>query len=195
MAGALGNDLAVLVTEVDANISHAQSLAAGLTRTQFNWSPEPGRWSIGQCLAHLNTVNGGDVAPLRDAIQAGKARNQTGEGPFRYGFFSRKFVASMEPPPTRKFKAPKYYEPVPESDPEKTLTEYCRISGEIRKLLQSAAGLDLSRVKATLPALPSPLRAIIKMPLGARFELLTTHDRRHLWQADQVRNHPQFPAA
>lgn len=195
MAGNLGNDLAVLVTEVDANISHAQSLVVGLSREQFNWRPEPGRWSIGQCLAHLNTVNGGDLAPLRDAIQTGKARNQTGGGPFTYGFLSRKFVASMEPPPKRKFKAPKYYEPVPESDPAATLTEYLRISREVRGLLQLAQGLDLARVKTELAALPAPLRAIIKMPLGARFELLAAHDRRHLWQAEQVRNHPDFPAA
>jgi DinB family protein len=191
----LGNDLAVLVTEIDANISHAQSLAAGLSHARFNWRSEPGRWSIGQCLSHLNTVNGGDLAALRAAIEAGKERRRTGKGPFTYGFLSRKFVASMEPPATRKFKAPKYYEPVPESDPEETLAEYCRISAEIRRLLQLAAGLDLARVKATLPALPAPLRAIVKMPLGARFELLAAHDRRHLWQADQVRTQADFPAA
>ena len=136
-----GNDLAVLVTEIDANLSHAESLVAGLTRAQFNWRPEPGRWSIGQCLSHLNTVNGGDLAALRATIEAGKERKQTGEGPFTYGFFSRKFVASMEPPAKRKSKTPKYYEPPPEADPETTLAEYRRISGEIRKLSQSAAGL------------------------------------------------------
>ncbi len=195
MAGALGNDLAVLVTEIDANISHAQSLAARLSHAQFNWRPEPGRWSVGQCLAHLNTVNGGDLAALRMSIEAGKERRQTGDGPFTYGFLSRKFVAVMEPPVTRKFKAPKYYEPVPESAPAETLAEYCRISGEIRKLMHASAGLDLARVKAVLAALPAPLRAILKMPLGARFELLAAHDRRHLWQADQVRNHVDFPAA
>ena len=194
MAGTLGNDLAVLVSEIEANASHAQSLAAGLSREQFNWRPEPGRWSIGQCLAHLNTVNGGDLAPLREAIEAGKARKQTGDGPFTYGFLSRKFVASLDAPVKRRFKAPKYYEPVAESDPAGTLAEYYRIAGEIRKLAQSAAGLDLARVKSTLPALPAPLRAIVRMPLGARFELLAAHDRRHLWQADQVRNHPQYPA-
>ena len=195
MAGALGNDLAVLVTEIDANISHAQSLVAGLSHAQFNWRPEPGRWSIAQCLAHLNTVNGGDLGALRAAIEAGKERKQIGEGPFTYGFFSRKFVASMDAPAKRRFKAPKYYEPPPEADPGETLAEYRRVSDEIRKMLQLAAGLDLARVKTTLPALPALVRAIVKMPLGARFELLAAHDRRHLWQADQVRNHADFPAA
>jgi hypothetical protein len=191
----LSNDLAVIITEIDANLSHAESLVAGLSRAQFNWHPEPGRWSIAQCLAHLNTVDGMDVAPLRVAVDEGHARNQTGEGPFTYGWLSRKFIASMEPPVKSKMRAPKYYVPPPEADPAVTLAEYRRVAGEMRRIAESAAGLDLSRVKTILPVLPALARAIIKMPLGARFELLAAHDRRHLWQADQVRNHPEFPKA
>lgn len=193
MARSLGNDLAVLITEFDANVSHAESLTVGLSREQFNWRPEAGRWSIGQCLAHLNTVNGGDLAPLREAIESGIARKQFGEGPFSYGLLSRKFVASMDAPAKRKFKAPKYYEPPPDADPAETLAEYRRIAAEMRGLAKSAAGLHLVRVKTTLPALPAPLRAVVKMPLGARFELIAAHGRRHLWQAEQVRNHADFP--
>ena len=92
------NDLAVLITEIDANMSHAESLAAGLTHQQFNWRPDAVSWSIGQCLAHLNVVDGQDLAPVRAAIADGKSRRLTGDGPFTYGFLSRKFVASMEPP-------------------------------------------------------------------------------------------------
>ena len=103
MGGVLGNDLAVLITEIDANLSHAESVAHGLTHQQFNWSPDPGRWSIGQCLDHLNTVDGRDLGPLRAAIEVGRSRKLTRAGPFTYGFLSRKFVASMEPPVKRKF--------------------------------------------------------------------------------------------
>jgi hypothetical protein len=49
-------------------------------------------------------------------------------------------------------------------------------------------------VKTILPVLPALLRPFVKMPLGARFALITAHDRRHLWQAEQVRNHASFPA-
>ncbi|MDP8991389.1 MAG: hypothetical protein M3N41_15070, partial [Acidobacteriota bacterium] len=146
-----------------------------------------------QCLSHLNVVDGQDLAPLRAAIADGKARHLTGGGPFTYGFLSRKFVSSMEPPVQRKFKAPKNYIPAGESDPQATLAEFRRISRDLRVLAQSAIGLHLARVKTSMPALPAGLRAFVKMPLGARFELITAHDRRHLWQAEAVRNHPEFP--
>ncbi len=187
------NDLAVLITEIDANLSHAESLAAGLSRQQFNWRPDAASWSIGQCLSHLNVVDGQDLAPIRAAIADGKSRQLTGDGPFTYGFLSRRFVASMEPPAKRKFKAPKNYAPPEESDPQTTLAEFRRISKDLRALAQTADGLNLSLVKTRMPALPRLLRALAKMPLGARLELITAHDRRHLWQAEAVRNHPAFP--
>ncbi len=187
------NDIAPLIGEIDANLTRAESITAGLSEQQFNWRPEPGRWSIAQAIAHLNVVNGQDLPALRQSIDAGRARQLTGTGPFAYGFLSRKFVASMEPPVTRKFKAPKEYEPPTDAGLDQTLTAYRAISADVRRLVQAAEGLHLARVKTTLSTLPAIIRAVVKMPLGARFALITTHDRRHLWQAEQVRKHPRFP--
>jgi hypothetical protein len=74
------------------------------------------------------------------------------------------------------------------------LAEHRRVSAEFRRLALSARGLDLASVKCEFPTLPALLRPFVRMPLGARLNLLTAHDRRHLWQAEQVRNHPDFPA-
>jgi len=189
----MSEDLAILIAEMDANASHLESIAKGLSRDQFNWRPEAGRWSIGECVSHLNIVNARDLAPVRAAIENGRARGMTGTGPFRYGFLSKKFIASMDLPMKKKFKAPKSYMPPREADPECTIVEYTRVSAELRKLALSANGLDLARVKTEMPALPRPIRPLLRMPLGARLTLLTTHDRRHLYQAEQVRSHGQFP--
>ncbi len=191
---AMSEDLAILIVEMDANVSHLESITAGLSREQFNWRPETGRWSIGECVSHLNIVNAGDIAPLRGAIERGRARGLTGEGPYRYGSLSRKFIASMDLPVKKKHKAPKSYVPPADAEPESTIAEYARVAAELRKLAVSANGLDLARVKTEMPALPRPLRPFVKMALGARLTLITTHDRRHLWQAEQVRHHGQFPS-
>jgi hypothetical protein len=186
-------DLAKLAADIDANLRLVESLVPGLSPGQFNWRSAPGRWSIGACINHLNIVDGSDLAALDAAISTAHAQGLTGSGPFTYGWISRKFVASMEPAATRKFKAPKAYMPPPDSDRDQVLAEFRRISAELRRLVHKSNGLDLARVKTSLPTLPALLRPLVKMPLGARLALLTTHDRRHLWQAQQVRNDPGFP--
>jgi hypothetical protein len=190
----LDPDIAMLVVEIDANLSHADSITHGLTREQFAWRPQPGRWSIGECFAHLNATNKVALPALEAGILQGRASGKTGQSPFQYGFVSRKFIASQEPPVKKKFKAPAAFLPRAEVDLDATMAEYRRISGELKRLTREADGLHLARVKIKLPALPAVLRAIVRMPLGGQLLLTTTHDRRHLWQAEQVRNDPDFPA-
>src|SRR5580704_16605831 len=190
----IDEDLAILIQELDANVSHLETITSRLSVEQFNWRPQPGQWSIGECVSHLNIVNARDLAPLQAAIQSGRARGHTGQGPFQYGFLSRKFISSLDLPIKKRIKAPKSYLPPPHADPSQAVSEYRRVSSELRRLALSANGLDLARVKTAMPALPPPLRWFIRMPLGARLTVLTTHDRRHLWQAEQVRTHPDFLA-
>jgi hypothetical protein len=186
-------DIAMLITEVDANLSHAESITHGLTREQFQWRPQPGQWSIVENFAHLNVTNGFALGAIENGIAKGRAKK--GEGPFQYGFLARKFIASQEPPVKKKFKAPKAFLPPSDIDPDAALAEFRRKSGDLKRLAREADGLHLARVKIEMPALPAVLRAIVKMPLGGQFLLTTTHDRRHLWQAEQIRNDPAFPVA
>jgi len=190
----LDPDIAMLVVEIDANFSHAVSITHGLTQAQFAWRPEPGRWSIGECFAHLNATNKTALPAIEEGIAQGRAGGKTGQGPFQYGFVARKFIASQEPPAKKKFKAPKAFLPSAEVDLDATMAEYRRISGELKRLTREADGLHLARVKIQMPALPAALRAVVRMPLGGQLLLTTTHDRRHLWQAEQVKNEAGFPA-
>ena len=46
---AITSEIAMLVTEIDANLSHAETITHALSNAQFNWIPEPGRWSDPPC--------------------------------------------------------------------------------------------------------------------------------------------------
>jgi hypothetical protein len=176
--GALHPDLSRYAEELRATLSDVETLCAGLTNAQFNWRPTPGRWSIAQCLTHLNTINGQDLAPMSAAIANATARS---DGPFTYSWIWRYFINSMEPPVKTKFKVPKAYEPPPSADLQATLTEFRRITDALLDLIPKANSLDLARVKTPLPAV-----RFLRMPLGARLALMNAHNRRHLAQARAV---------
>jgi hypothetical protein len=190
----LDPEIAMLITEIDANLSHAESIAHRLTPEQFQWRPAAKRWSIGECIAHMNLANAANLPALESGIARGRSRGLNGEGPFVYGWLMRRIIRSQEPPVTRRFNSPNRFLPASELDPEATLAEHYRIGAELKRLAKEANGLDLAKIKIQLPALPALPRAIVRVPWGGWLAFITTHDRRHLWQAEQVRNDPAFPS-
>lgn len=164
----------------------ALELSAPLSNEQFNWRPSPKQWSISECLAHLNVLDGLDVPLVRGSIEAGRSAGLTGKGPFRYGFLSRKFVTFSEPPPKIKIKVPKIYRPPSNEPKDKVIAEFMAIHDQLLDLIVKSNGLDLARIKV-------PTQFPIKFSLGQRFALLAAHDRRHLSQAWGVRRRPSFP--
>lgn len=179
-----------ILSEVEANRQDAIVVTRGISEQQFNWHPAPAAWSMAQCFTHLTLVTSLDLAKFAAAIQNGKDQKLFSPGPYSYGPLTRWFVRSMEPPAKFKFKAPKVYVPPADATLATSLIEYQAGLDKFAALVREASGLDLARIK-----IQSPAASWLKMPLGARFQLLTAHDRRHLWQALQLTKHPEFPAS
>jgi hypothetical protein len=166
-----------------------RQLVADLDRDRFNWKPAPESWSIAQCLVHLNKVDQAYVGALESGIESARERGLVGGRRIRYNFLERWFIRSMEPPPKRRFPAPKKVVPAEDHPLEEVLERYLATKDSLLDLLRRADGLDICRAKIT-----SPLAKFLRFRIGAAFGFIAAHDRRHLWQANQVRRHPEFPA-
>lgn len=171
-----------MLEHVDAIKRDGAALVVGLTEAQFNWHPAPQSWSIAQCLDHLNFGVLKTLPAFDQSIADGRARRKTSTGPFRYSWFSRLVVASMEPPPKFRMKTPLKKPAEGTFRLADVVPEFSRVRDELAARIQSADGLDLVRVRIT-----SPVNRLLRMPLGAYFEFILAHDRRHLWQARKVR--------
>jgi hypothetical protein len=176
--------------QIEAVNEDAQSLIAGLSDAQFNWSPAPGHWSIAQCLDHLTVTGRELIERVRETITDARRRRLLSRGPFRYGMVGNMIVRSMEPPAKLKFKAPKIFKPRAARSLEEVVRDFFAVQAEVLELIREANGINLARAKVT-----SPVSKLIKLSLGQAFGLIATHERRHLWQAHQVRNNSVFPAA
>lgn len=181
-------ELQAMLDQLDTIRREGEAIASGLTDSQFNWQPGEGRWSIAQCLNHLN-VGVAMVLPAFDrAIAEGRDQRKTSSGPFRYGWFSRLAIASMEPPPRWRMKTPMKKSAGTTHRAADVLPEFARLRNELADRVRKADGLDLARIRTI-----SPVNRLVRLPLGAYFHFILAHDRRHLWQARQVRAAAGFP--
>jgi hypothetical protein len=158
-------------------------LCAHLSDEQFAWSPGAGRWSMAHCFDHLNVTARAFVPAMDRTIDDARARGLTGSGPFTYPLFERLFLASNEPPPRFRMKAPKVLTPAPAKPMADIVAEFIDWQDRIGERIRRADGLDLRRARGKSPALP-----LFSWSLGSLFAITLAHERRHLWQARQVRN-------
>ena len=173
-----------------ANRDTAAEILADLSRAQFNWRPASRRWSIAECLVHLNVSARLFGTTILEAADAPHAAGVRGNGPFRYGALTRMLVHAVTPGHRGRYRAPKTLRPATTDHDAGTVLDEFRAAGRRWDLcLQRANGLDLARVKV-----PSPALAILKLPLGGMFAVQAMHERRHLAQARHVSESAGFPA-
>jgi hypothetical protein len=180
----LGAALAPLETETRA-------VVAGLSAEQLDWAPEPGQWSIAQCLEHLVVAWRCYHPVLATAIGSARERagSSAGASAYRPTWLGARFVSSMrDTTGQRRFRAPRMFQPAARPAPG-AAERLLATQQELRALIDQAAGLELTRVK-----LRSPVTALVRLNLGEALELQVVHIARHLAQARRVRAHAGFPA-
>ena len=183
-------ELEAFRADFDGLADAAAEAAAPLSDDQFNWQPEPGRWSVSQCLEHLNATARAYLPVLDDAISDAIRMGVYGPGPYQYNFLGRRAVRWMEPPVTRRFKAPRPFLPQPRRNKQETLPAFRAYQTQYIDRLRQANGLDLARARVHSPLVGYTW---IKIPLGSAFAMMIAHERRHLWQARQVLAARAFP--
>jgi hypothetical protein len=160
----------------------AQSLVSNLPPGQFTKQPEPGKWSVAECLLHLNTTAEVVQSLMEKAIAEGNRNNTLGRGPFGIGFKGRLLVWIAEPPPKFRIRAPRSVCPPSQIDnPLKLLPDFLKAQDEWERLIRESAGLDLGKVMV------GPRFSAFRARLAAIVPWMMAHQRRHLLQAENVK--------
>jgi len=174
-----------LVAELDAADHRAIGLVAGLTLEQLNWQVRRETWSIGQCVEHLCITNEKYLPAIADAI-AGEPASPVEE--IALGWFARWFIRSfIEPSPqTRRARAPKKI--VPGARIELcVLDRFLATNVAARNLIQRAANHDINHIRFKNPFAP------VRFTAGTGLQIVSSHERRHLLQAENVTQAAHFP--
>ena len=175
-----------LAFELSANDQTAQALVAGLNAEQLNWQSVPGSWSVGQCLEHLCITNEAYVAPISAALE------EKADCPVEQitpGWFGRWFIRSfVEPSPNgRRVSAPSKIRPGAKVDLS-VIDRFLSGNKSCRELIVRARSKDVNRIRFWNPFVPG-----IRFTVGTGLEIIASHERRHLLQAERVRDSANFP--
>jgi hypothetical protein len=180
-------DLQQVIDDVDAADRTAEALNGRLTDAQFAWH-EPGRWSVAKCLDHLATMNEVYSAAIATGVEKAERNGWAGGGPIAPSFFGAKFIQSMEPPVKHRGRSPAAARPVSTAPRADIMRAYFQAHEKFRNLVRRCAAIDVNRATYM-----NPFLRVVPMRVGTGLRIIPAHDRRHLWQADQVTKADGFP--
>ena len=182
-------DLEAVQQEISDARNRGLDMIDSLAAEQINWRFAPGSWSIAECIEHMSVTNELYVAAMQHALETAPPA-RVSDGPVRYGWLESILLRQVEPPVKMRFKAPSAFQPASDLRPEKLRQKWEASHLGIADLIRRADGVAFDKVKVQ-----SPGSRFLKLHLGMVFHVIAAHDRRHLWQADQVKAKPGFPEA
>ena len=143
--------------------------------------PAPERWSMAECLAHVNLTSAAYIPILREGISRAALVSHKTPTRYRHDLIGWLLWKSTGPPVRIRVKTAASFIPLHNQSLGELFAEFDRFHEEQLACLRDADGLPLSEVKIV-----SPFRASVTYNLYSCLRILPRHQHRHLWQAEQA---------
>jgi hypothetical protein len=173
--------LAAVDGEFLAATERLHRLRKAVPESEWPLRRNPDQWSVAECVTHLNLTASAYIPILTDAIVV--ARRNGGEAPARLRRDPVGWLLwlSMPPPVRHRMKTiPRF---IPESNlpVNQMVAEFEDLQDQLSGMLRAADGFPINRIRVA-----SPFNAKMTYNLYSCFTILSAHQHRHLWQAEQL---------
>jgi hypothetical protein len=152
-----------------------------LSASQLNWKPNAGTWSIAQNIQHLMLVNESYIPVLDQARRPDYRIPFLGRIGWVVKFFGQAILRAVEPARQKRMKTMALWQPSQSALPSDIVERFAQHQRELQNRINAAD--DLIR-RGTIIA--SPANSNIVYRLETAFEIMVTHEERHLAQAREV---------
>jgi hypothetical protein len=170
--------LETVLNQVENVTLKARDLFAGRSQSDLTISLEPTSWSVAQCLDHLAQTTNAFIPAISTAIAS--APRLTTNRTLRTGALARLFIRNLEPPYRLRFKVLARLVPY-QQDFNSAWGLFEGSQTQLAKTIQSAIGLAVDQVR-----IESPVYARFSYNVYGALRMLAAHERRHLWQMEQI---------
>ena len=174
-----------LSDEIRALVQIVKNEFSPLTTAELNQQPAPSKWSIAQCLEHLNSYGQYYIPMLENVVSKGENEQIWAVPRFSSGWLGNYFANSMQPKENGsiglKMKAMKEYTPASTLDAGAVLRIFLEQQHSLLNLLEQAKRVNIQRLRV-----PVSIARFIRLSVGDTFRFLIAHEQRHVLQARRV---------
>jgi hypothetical protein len=168
-----------------------EDLAESVTPRQATWKPATAKWSVAECIEHLNVSLRLYLPAMQRELGTARAGGLTGTGPWKRGTFPGRLILwGLDPEASRSIPAPRSFRPDNSTAVDFSLVcdRFHRGIDRLVQLASEADGLALDQIR-----LPTPICRLFRITLAEAFEIHARHIPRHLGQAERVARAPGYP--
>ena len=164
-----------------------------LKHRQLNWRPAEGKWSIIECIEHLNIVGRHYYRQSKSAIEKAEKEGFDFSKEYRPTWIGNYLYKSMHPDENNrirnKMKTMSSMQPDPSNiNAPMALDEFMDRQDSFAELFERMRYIDMGRVRVK-----TFLGNFLKLKLGDAIRFTEAHQARHLLQAHNVLKTEGFP--
>jgi hypothetical protein len=167
-----------------------------LNSDQLNWREQEDKWSIAECVMHLNYVADYYFPSTLKAIKTAKSKKSKAQETFTRGWlghrYASKFRLTLDNQIKGKIESPSKYDPRSTSsstlDGKKIIEEFLEKQQTIHLMLQDSTVINIQKIR-----IYAALWGLVSIQLGDMLKILIYHTERHTVQAQRILYHDHFP--
>jgi hypothetical protein len=176
--GASFFQLGSLLEQFQCATREARKLVLDRSAEELTKRLEPESWSPTECLDHLARTTGSYLPAISRAVAT--APKLITKRPLRTGTVASLLIRNLEPPYRLRYKVIPQLVPQ-KGDFETAWTAFEESQTRLTETVCSATGLAIDRV-----TVPCPVCVHVTYNAYGAFRMLAAHQRRHLWQIQQI---------
>jgi hypothetical protein len=173
--------LEALANEFRAVNDRARALVGRVGLERLVQRPASGGWSVAEILDHLVLTTRAFLPRWEQASREAREGGLQSDGPYKTDFMGKSLIWILEPPYRMKVQTTPPFRPATLSAPDEVLPAFLASQDELLAALFEGRGLALDKVQVT-----SPFQEKMKYSAWSSFRIAAAHQRRHLWQAEQI---------
>jgi hypothetical protein len=179
--------LLAVVNSLESAQARLRRLSDRLSDESWSRHPGAGRWSVSECVEHLNLTSKAYLPLLREAVADVRDRGGARRKHYRrdpLGWFMSMMIGprrgrgKLRMPP---IKTTARFTPMAGRSRDEILSDVVRYQAELAGLIRSGDGLPLDQVKIV-----SPFGGRMKYSAYSALLIVARHQHRHIQQAEEA---------